>query len=198
MTSNRPYKRRTYLIDKQSQLKFTFYTVIAFLIASLFFILVLYMPVYLSTVSATDNVQLVLRQIDVHFVETSVLPAAFAFILVVIFFTIFHTHKVFGPIFRFQQSMKKIQNGEVNFQIHLRKWDYLKGVEYSFNDLIMSLREKLKNIHDNSRSLNKGIKELKEKIDKGEISQDELSQELDKINSYSQDIDRSICEFKIK
>nr|CAX68952.1 histidine kinase, HAMP region [uncultured bacterium] len=57
--------------------------------------------------------------------------------------SIFLTHKVAGPLFRFTKSFEELKSGNLTLRIHLRKWDETKGLANIFNDTISVLDHRI-------------------------------------------------------
>ncbi len=55
--------------------------------------------------------------------------------------TIFLSHKIAGPLYRFDQCFKKIKNGDLTTRAHLRKKDEAQWLSKSFNEMATSLDE---------------------------------------------------------
>ena len=49
--------------------------------------------------------------------------------------SIFLTHKIAGPLYRFQQSCKEITAGNLMLRVHLRKLDEAKEIAKTFNEM---------------------------------------------------------------
>lgn len=57
-------------------------------------------------------------------------------------YAVIHSHRVAGPAYRINQSMKRILLDDYNFTITLRKGDYLQEIVLQLNTLIGRLRER--------------------------------------------------------
>lgn len=57
--------------------------------------------------------------------------------------TIFLSHKIAGPIYRFDQSFKEIKDGNLSIRVKLRKFDEVKELVTSFNEMAESLDKKV-------------------------------------------------------
>jgi hypothetical protein len=52
------------------------------------------------------------------------------------------THRVAGPSYRLIESLKRVQRGDVDFQIRLRKGDFLTEVADEFNKTLEALQQR--------------------------------------------------------
>ena len=64
---------------------------------------------------------------------------AFATVVVVLFIS----HKIAGPLFRFEQDLKEIGRGNLKKKVRLRKKDQFVGLSDSLNDMTELLNEKI-------------------------------------------------------
>ena len=74
--------------------------------------------------------------------------------LATIFVTLFVSHKIAGPIFRFEKDIKTIANGDLTLTIYLRDGDQLIELAEGINTMTVSLNKK---ILDSQKGLEKII-----------------------------------------
>ncbi len=191
------YKRRIYVVDKESQIKFTIITIGSLVSFALLVVLIIWLPSYLAPLSESDAGSKVIAQEFSHLVEGEIIPATLVFLLLVSLFTIFHTHKIFGPVYRFQHSTKRLENGDLKFSIVLRKWDYLKGLQNSMNSFISSLRNKVISMKKSVSQLNQDLNNLKISMAKGELNQEHIQIKLDSIANHINKLDKHLVEFNV-
>lgn len=72
----------------------------------------------------------------------------FVVIIEIAMMTIFFSHKLAGPVYRFEMSMHKILNGDYTDKIHLRKGDEMQNLAGLINEVNERTSELLKNIKD--------------------------------------------------
>lgn len=79
------------------------------------------------------------------------------FLLLLFFFigwgSIFITHKIAGPLFRLQDSLRKISTGKLNFKINLRKLDEAQDIVPVFNECVARLDTSMARIKKASAKL---------------------------------------------
>jgi methyl-accepting chemotaxis protein len=114
---------------------------------------------------STRDKEILVASLKKHNIELAVKTAALFFIIAI--GTIFLTHKVAGPLYRFQKTFEAINEGDLKQRIYLRKNDHARELLPSLNAMLSSL----------DYSLSK-IKVLKQKIfdgiDAGTISSEDL------------------------
>lgn len=56
---------------------------------------------------------------------------------------IYLTHKIAGPLYRFEKSMEAVGRGDLTHVVKIRKGDELKDLEVAMNEMIKNLRDKI-------------------------------------------------------
>jgi len=57
--------------------------------------------------------------------------------------TLFVSHKIAGPMFRFEEELKRIGEGDLTNKVMIRKKDQITDMAVSLNDMIAGLRAKV-------------------------------------------------------
>jgi methyl-accepting chemotaxis protein len=125
-----------------------------------------------------------------HEVNKNLVPWIMVLIALILSFGIFLTHRVAGPIYRFEQTIKNAMDGNLDMRIKLRWADEFKNLASSINDMLNSLSQrllKLKKASEKLQEINKKIeakgagssKELKELIIENQKQADEIKKILD-------------------
>lgn len=128
--------RHHYLIKKRMQLGLTF----RFLFLTILFFLFIGFEAYItiwpvvSEVIPKDLMDLVKYQIFFRLLFF-IVPVIF----VIAASSIVFSHRIAGPIYRFEQTLDKLIKGEDTEYIQLRKGDELKGLAVRLNELIRTL-----------------------------------------------------------
>lgn len=95
------------------------------------------------------------------------LPQVFLLILLIACGSIYLTHKIAGPLYRFRKSFEAVEKGDLTTRIYLRRNDEGMSVANSFNQMIRVLDESVS-------SLKKTVRESDPNTVKGKI-EEELS-----------------------
>ncbi len=91
------------------------------------------------------------------------------------------TNKIYGPLFRLTNYMRKLVNGEETEKLNFRKGDAIDGITEIYNELIKSLE---KTLHYDYKELGKTFSELQDILDKihnHSIGEEELYNSLQNI-----------------
>jgi len=146
---NRAYKRKNYFIKKDFQAKFI-----------LKFCLLLLAGVALSAgllfLFSQDTLTSSFQQSRLVIENTSwaILPAVLytglitlaLLTIATIFVTLFISHKIAGPMFRFEKELKDIGQGDLTKKVMLRRKDQTAELARCINDMTAGLREKIVDI----------------------------------------------------
>lgn len=71
-------------------------------------------------------------------------------ILQIVLLTVFFSHKLAGPIYRFEKTCHDLIRGDYTEEIHLRKHDEMQNLAGLLNDVIRTTRERLVTLRDAS------------------------------------------------
>ncbi len=142
----RDYKRKTLYIKKGFQFKFI-----------LKFCLILLAGVTISTgllfflsqetlTSSFENSRLVIENTG-----SAILPVIIITNLITlgiiciatIIVTLFVSHKIAGPMFRFEKDLERIKKGDLSVNINLREKDQFSEMAFSLNSMTQGIHEKI-------------------------------------------------------
>ena len=126
-------------------------------------------PAKLSSLRLFKEVNLLSeRQIDIleHILKRAnkkLLWQSLLLFLLIGWGSIYLTHKIAGPFYRFRKAFEAVHRGELNTRIHLRKNDEGTHVADSFNEMIGTLDDEVSNLKKITRDTPSG--ELKPKLE---------------------------------
>lgn len=95
-----------------------------------------------------------------------------------VFVTLFISHKLAGPLFRYELELRKVADGDLTREIILRKNDQITDIGTELTKMTASMREKVTDIRTDvdqllqialkqeaPRDLSEGLNDLRQKID---------------------------------
>lgn len=137
------YSRRNYYIDKDFQSKFIMKFCGLVVLGALATMALLYL-----FARQTTTVAIVQSRITVMTTADFLLPIMVQTVIIVTAVvslaaaavTLFVSHKIAGPLYRFKQTFKDLASGNFGNQVRLRKGDQLVEVASEFNQMITSVR----------------------------------------------------------
>lgn len=90
--------------------------------------------------------------------------------------TIFLSHKIAGPLYRFETLLHQIAQGELTIRCQLRKFDEAKSVAEALNQMLESLEARIsrlkKMIRENEKNPERLLPSLKEELSQFKTSAD--------------------------
>jgi len=140
------YRRKNVYIDKDFQNRFILkFCALVALGAEVTILLLYYLSLQSTSVSFVNARVKVMTTADylLPFLTQTVLVVTVLVGLGAIGVTLFVSHKIAGPLFRFKQTFKGLSGGNFTNQVCLRKGDQLLEVAGDFNQMIVVIRTRL-------------------------------------------------------
>ena len=152
----RTYKRRQYFIKKDFQFKFILKFCLIVLIGTILSTGLLFLFSQGTLTSSFQQSRLVIKNTSL-----AILPAVIytnlitlgLITLATIVVTLFVSHKIAGPLFRFEKELKEIEKGDLTKSIRLRKKDQTTDMADSLNKMTAGLHEKVLDIRTGVENL---------------------------------------------
>lgn len=149
MDNKRSYKRRQVFIKKAYQIKFILKFCIIILIGGIIStgLVALFSRGTLTTsfehgrLIVTDTARAILPTV----ILTNIITLAIV-LLIVVLTVLYLSHKIAGPMFRFEKDISTVKKGDLTLRIFLRKQDQFAELSKSFNEMTASLHDKVKAI----------------------------------------------------
>ncbi|MBF0485357.1 MAG: methyl-accepting chemotaxis protein [Candidatus Omnitrophica bacterium] len=112
--------------------------------------------------------------------------------LAAIVVTLFVSHKIAGPLFRFKQTFKELSEGNFSSQVKLRKDDQLHEVATEFNQMIVTVRTKMHSAREDVLFIKNAMDVI------GEFNVDEHKRkQFNDLKAKLQELEKTIDFFKI-
>lgn len=165
--TNKTKKRKTVFIKRSFQMKFVTSVIVLIIVCGICSAAVLY-P-FLSSEMSNElttghrNVQNIKQQMAVVIIVGNVLAiiiTALATTVIVINIT----HKIAGPLYRFEKLCKEIGNGNLNVYSGLREKDQLEGLSEAFGEMITQLRDRRSGQQASIEEARKNLDELQKNL----------------------------------
>ena len=181
-------KRKNFLIKKRFQLNFLTPFVILLIVES---VLIISLFLYLSQDTVTTGYSNAILRVE-NTRNFFIVPLLLVTLIVVfgtvlagmLIFTVL-SHRLAGPCYRFEQTLKQIEEGNLDTRIRLRKNDQFDELEKALNHFIWSLSRRIGNIKTD-------LKEVKSML-----SRKDDPDLLDKINKKVDLMAEEIQHFKV-
>lgn len=143
------YQRRIYYIKKDFQLRFIFKFCLLVLAGGLVSTGILTFFSKGTLTSTFDNSRLVIEKTSIAILPAVVYTNIITLVLITmatVAVTLLVSHKLAGPMFRFEADLKMIGEGALTKTVRLRKEDQLKDLVGSINHMTANLHGKVTDI----------------------------------------------------
>jgi methyl-accepting chemotaxis protein len=191
-------KRRQYLVDKKMQYHLLFITIIYFL-AILFVVgISLFVPL-MSSLHATDldPQQRSIIADEILYLHARFWPA-FIFITVILsLHSLFVSHRIAGPLYRFRKAYQAVADGDLSRTIHIRKYDYLHEEEEYINTMIGAIGSRIKDIQLEYQNMAESLGRISSIEASGAINSEVLT-ELTELEEKSRKLKEKLDFFKVE
>lgn len=154
------FKRRIVFIEKDFQrnfiIKFSLVALGAMVMASL----ILY---FLSkdTITATYRFHSLALESTANAIMPSLVITNVAvllgFVVATIYVTLYVSHKIGGPLYRFSQDLKEIGSGKLSVRIRLRQYDQLRDFAQTINTMVQNLENSAVEVERSMASLRQKV-----------------------------------------
>jgi methyl-accepting chemotaxis protein len=127
--------RRSYVVKRRLQWKIFAYIIIMLFSFTLFLGLSLYSPLLSILYSNLPPENATLQEAAHLFlsIEKYIWLSIGAVMALIGFYSIVLSHKIAGPIYRFERTLQEVGQGNLSLRIHLRKHDELQELGAEFN-----------------------------------------------------------------
>ena len=170
-------KRRQYFVQKDFQSKFILKFCMILFTGVIISVGLLFLFSKNTLTSSFEQSRLVIEN-----TASAILPSVFlshlialvAIILLTIVITLLVSHKLAGPLFRFQKELREIGEGNLTQSIKLRKNDQVKAIADSLDQMRVNLQKKILDVKEE-------VEQIIESTSGQDIPSD-LSNRLDHLN----------------
>lgn len=191
------FKRRQFIVDKKLQFSFMFTSFFYFVMTILVLGIALFMPLVMDLYGSTSNVAVLGEVADkILYLNTMFWPAVFFLVVLICCHTIYKTHKLAGPLYRFRVVMNRVIGGDLTANFKLRDGDYLYEEMDILNGLIDELRARVFDVKERQAALHRSVIGTMEEAAAGKP--EAAMERLDIIKEQSELLDETLGYFKIE
>ncbi len=149
MSEKRPYRRKQHFIKKGYQTRFIVKFCLLVLVGAVISSLLLYWVSQGSLTSTFENSRLTVRNTSVAILPAVIYTNLITLALVTVatvFVVLYVSHRIAGPLYRFEKELAEIAEGDLTKVIHLRRRDEVTDMAESLNRMTASLRGRLQEL----------------------------------------------------
>lgn len=136
------FSRKKIIIKPEYQIKLALTFFISIIVYSLILGLIVFYPLYSALNAATTIEEQARISTIVLFLHQRLWIGFFAVAVLAAVQTIFSSHRVVGPMYRFEKAVEELKSGNYAIRIRIRKRDEFKDMEVLLNGLAESLELK--------------------------------------------------------
>jgi len=115
---------------------------------------------------------------------TPLIGANLVVLCIIVPFSLLYSHRVAGPIYRLEQSLELILNGEMDFVITLRKKDEFTSLAERMNELIDYLRRNVGEARSSYRLVKEKAKKMEDLLQARPLDVETLSREVTDLKRF--------------
>ncbi len=131
----RKFERRTVLVKRALQIKYMGMVFLSVLLASVLVGFDVYHT--MAGCMLKDNPGLLDQIAPLHHV---MIFKIFLYLLLIILITLYVSHRIAGPIYRFEKSAQIVSSGDLTHRVSLRTGDELTELQEEFNGMLANLQ----------------------------------------------------------
>ncbi len=195
------YKRRNYFINKafQSEFILKFCSLVA--LGSAMFGIILYLFSKHTLTTSFENSRLVIKSTADY-----LFPGLLFGGLIVAIFTalaasvvvMLMTHRIAGPMYRFEKYISEIGSGRFYSDLKIRKKDQFQNMAGSLNKMTQDLKLGLIEVNEVSEKLDKLIGQLSDSSSREILLKEDIKRIVSELKKDKQNLSRALGYFKIK
>ncbi|MBQ8033072.1 MAG: hypothetical protein IJ266_03870 [Elusimicrobiaceae bacterium] len=142
-TQSNPFQRRTIFIKKNLQLRYMLLIVTCVLCG----LAIMTLELMATLNDLFDAYPVLMQPIYDEFVPiiSDFFYKIAIYVLLVIVISAIVSHKMAGPVYRFEQTCKSIAKGDFSQRVHLRKGDRLQELQTEFNKMMDVVENRINN-----------------------------------------------------
>ncbi|MFC1620958.1 HAMP domain-containing protein [Candidatus Omnitrophota bacterium] len=194
------YKRRHYFINKGFQSEFILKFCILVAVGCVLFGVILYAFSSHTLTTSFENSRLVVKSTADYILPGLLFGGLIVGLLLAIAASIvvlFMTHRLAGPMYRFEKYAQKIGNGELAPDLRIREKDQFQSLVSAFNNMTQGLSVGLLKVVGVSEKLDNLIEELTDSSNKELLLKEDIKKIVSELKKDKKDLNKALSYFKI-
>lgn len=195
------YKRRNYFINRAFQSEFILKFCSLVILGSVLFGIILYMFSKNALTTSFENSRLVIKS-TADYIFPGLL---FGGLLVAVFTAIaaglvvmFMTHRIAGPMYRFEKYINDIGSGKLYSDLKIRQKDQFQNMVGALNKMTRDLKMGLGEVNIVSAKLDRLIEELSDSSTREILLKEDIKRIVIELKKDKQNLSKALEYFKIK
>lgn len=193
-------RRKNYFIKKEFQVKFILKFCILVVIAALISAFVIYYFSSQSVSTVFENSRLTIKP-GTEFILPGLILSSLISIAIVgvatVFIVLFVSHRIAGPLYKLENSLERMASGDLSFDIHFRNKDEIARLARNFNAASHNLNRLMGEIKTEATQIDSAINELKVAI--GTLPEEKhLKEIIEKIDIANKHLNEELNKFRLR
>lgn len=188
------YSRKKYLINREVQLKYVLLTVAVLLLYTLFLLAAIFLPQIRLFAGETSLAGQAAGAEALLALHRTFWPGGLAVIALFGAGSIFVTHKIVGPLFSIDRTIREMAAGNLTVRARIRQGDELQEFHHNFNAMADNLERLLIDLEQGCRCLAECGEALEREIAAGRLDSPQVAKLLVRMKSdrekFSRDMQR--------
>jgi len=196
MTQHLPWWRRRFYVHP-IQRKYFFLSLVPLIVCSILMVLLLFMPIRLAVRGLVFPPADAANLAELYPLAVRVWPAVLLSILASGLLSVFVTHKLAGPLFRIEQVLRGVAEGNLPLAVRIRRDDDLQEFARLLSGAFGKITAALTEIHRLQARAVHELTALPGKIRAGLDDTGEILRDLDGISRYQREVERILAKFRL-
>ncbi len=194
----RTWRRRNYFIRKDFQGKFVLRFFLAILIGAIVFTIIFSIfSGHTMTVTYEDSSLRLDRTPKALFLHMVRAYGVYILVLgvVVSVFSLFLSHRIAGPLFRFERSVEEVTRGNLAFRITLRKNDEGKELAGLMNTMVTTLSGQIRDMRQQADAAYGELEGISQELEGGNLSTGEIRERISETMKSMENLKKTLSFF---
>lgn len=195
------HSRRNYFINKSFQSEFVLKFCALVALGSAIFGIALYLFSKSGLTTCFENSRLIIKSTADYLLPGLLFGALIVTIITAVassVIVILMTHRIAGPMYRFEKYLNEIGSGRLYSDLKIRKKDQFQNLVGSLNKMTQDLKLGLVEVNDVSVKLDKLIEELSNSSNREILLREDIKRIVSELKKDKQNLTKALEYFKIK
>ncbi len=193
--AERPWKRTRFYVHG-IQRKYLLLSLVPLIISSFLIIFFLFIPLDLIVLFRESPAERDAALDQLRALGVRVWPAIFLAMVISAILSLFVTHRFAGPIYRFQETVRRMADGDFSVKVTLRRGDDLRELEGLMNQVLTNVGSTVTALREREEALTGKLETLLNMLKGGQMSQGELLNALGEIVEHQKGTREILAKFQ--
>ena len=194
-----PWWKRRFYVHKIQKTYAVWFGLFMFVSSLLVFGLALLVPFILPAVKLLSPAPLEERAIaatQLLSLVQMIVPALFFLVPAAACFSIYITHRLAGPLYRIEHSVRELRNGNLALRIRLRKGDELQELADLLNEAVATMDQAVREIKMSEDQVGTTLIQIRDEMKKNPSANDRMLERLHHALEHRQRLDEVLKRFQ--